>query len=301
MFGGAARWAAVALVSLLVAGCRVDGGGTAGDTQAAQGCVREQRCVRVDFPFRHFVPQGLALAPGNAAYLSGYQWKPQRGRRHCQVVKVDRRSGAVLAASLLPECRHGGGAVLTRHGLWVTGPSRLWLLDPEAIGRRDPVLREWAVDKPITASTLTTTGSGLLMATFAQSAEGHTYGFDFAQLMAPGATTLVDRGEGAGRVAASTVRDSPAWVQGVTHDRRGTWFASSSTYCGALTLPSGRRVALVPGAEGLGFDHKGDLWVVSESSAGPYALAGDRPRTPTLTRIPAAELRTGGEPDCAWD
>ena len=298
MFGGAARCAALLLPVLALTSCRSAG---ALDIQAATGCVAEQRCVRVDFPFSDFVPQGLALGPGHTAYLSGYQWKKERGRRHCQVVKVDRRSGAVLAAGVVRGCRHGGGAVLTRHGLWVTGPSRLWLLDPAAIGHGDALLREWDVAKPITASTLTTAGGRLLIATFAQSRGGRTYGFDIAELLRGDSTTLVASKKGPGLVTASTVRDSPAWVQGVTHDPRGTWFASSSTYCGALTLPSGRRVALVPGAEGLGFDARGDLWVVSESGAGPYALAGNRPDTPTLTRITASALADADAPDCDWD
>ncbi|CUR55140.1 conserved exported hypothetical protein [metagenome] len=284
------------LVSLLAA-CRGDA--QPPTSQAAVGCRQEHRCVWVRFPFRDFVPQGMALGPHDTAYLTGYQWKPRRGHRYCQVVEVDRTSGEVRAQSVLRACRHGGGAVLTGQGLWITGPSRLWLLDPAAIGDTDPLLREWSVEQPIVASTLTANRDGLIMATFSTDEPGRTYRFAFDDLLAGGATMMVAQGQGRGRVVATSVRRSPARVQGVTHHHGELYFASSSSYCGALTLPSGRRVALVPGAEGLGFDAAGDLWVVSESSAGPYRRAGDRPRTPTLTRLDPAELRS--EPACAWD
>jgi hypothetical protein len=270
---------------------------------AAPDCPGPSRCggVWVRCPQPDFVPQGLALGPHGTAYLSGYVWKPHKGHRRCQVVRVDRTTGRVLAHVNLPECRHGGGLTLTRHGLWIAAARRLWLLDPAAIGHGDPVRRSWRVESPITASTVTSTPRGLVLATFAADREGRAYRFGYDHLLAPGATTLVDHGTAPGLVEARSATSSPTWVQGVGFGPGGLWFASSSTFCGALTTPSGRRLAFLPGAEGLDFDAGGNLWVVSESGAAPYQRDGDRPRVPTLSRIDRDALDEDVPPDCAWD
>jgi hypothetical protein len=262
-------------------------------------CSLDQTCggVRVRYPHRNFVPQGLVLGSHGTAYLSGYLW---RFDRQCQVIRIQRRTGKVLAHATLPDCHHGGGVTLSEHGLWVAGVHRLWLLDPAAIGHGHPIRRSWNVPKPITASTLTSTPSGLVIGTFREH-RGHTYRFDYDEVMAADARWLVDHGSAPDRVEATSITRSPAWAQGVSYGPGGLWYVSSSTYCGALTRPSGKRQSTVPGAEGLDFDSRGSLWVVSESGARRFQRKGGRPPVPTLTRITSDVLDRAQAPDCAWD
>ena len=71
-----------------------------------------------------------------------------------RVLREDLRTGRLLAdrprvRGSVPggpevSCRHGGGAALDRHGLWLTESSRLWLLDPGSLD----VLRVWRLEDP---------------------------------------------------------------------------------------------------------------------------------------------------------
>ena len=98
------------------------------------------------------------------AYVGGYRWAPTYGPRPCQIAVVDLRSGRVRtfverfeAPVYGPDptyCRHGGGLERTREGLWVAETERLWLLDPARLGKGDPVLRVWRLDKAVKGSTL---------------------------------------------------------------------------------------------------------------------------------------------------
>ena len=65
-----------------------------------------------------------------------------------------------------------------------------------------------------------------------------------------------------------------------------------------LVTPGGRRIPFLPGAEGLGFDDDGRLWVVSESGSRPYQRMGGRPDVPTLSRFDLSRLVRNVEADC---
>ena len=105
---------------------------------------------------------------------------------------------------------------------------------------------------------------------------------------------------------AGTVRTSSTVrrVQGTTRARGpgvrpGVWSTSSTSSCGMLVTPGGRRLAFVPGAEEVAFDGRGGLWVVSESGARNYQRDG-RPLVPMLSRLDVRQL-VGGQPaTCGW-
>lgn len=314
MTGARGLVAGLLLVAALT-GCRSDAGPGQGDGpgQGASGCVatvlageRGPGCrpVRVRFPNPDFVPQGLAVAGDGTAYVSGYAWEPGHGHRECQVAHVDRRSGAVLAFGTMfrgsgPQefCRHGGGIAVSSHGLWLAGAGRLWLLDPARLGTGDEVLRRWVVDDSIRASTIASDEDELVVGYFHEHRRGWALRFRYADLLAPGAVSMGAEA-GAGDVEPVRSRRVPSHVQGITVSRGRTWLTRSTSYCGELVTPSGRRVPFLPGAEGLAFDEDGRLWVTSESGSRPYQRMGGRPDVPTLTRVDPRRLDRSVEADC---
>ena len=254
---------------------------------------------------RGFVPQGLAVRAGTA-WVSGYdQGRP--GHLFCRVLRLDlrtgeleRQAGRVSAASGATEilCRHGGGLGVDEHGLWLFTSARLWLLDPRTLD----VVRLWALERPVQGSWGALDGRGrIALGRFRADEPGVYRGpprvewFDLGALLSPGVTSI-----GPGEVVER--RAVPSHAQGATWAswgaRPGLWIASSSTRCGVLTAPSGRRLAFVPGAEGIAVvgDH---AWVVSESTARPYARLGDRPIVPSLVRLDLSRAGRWPGADCA--
>lgn len=301
-----------------LAGCRSAEGQSERRSVPPRGCVADVvagergpgcRGVRVRFPNPQFVPQGLALGAGRTAYLSGYDYEPEPGHRECQVVQVARRTGRVLAfADMLwgevpgvgrQFCRHGGGITLTSHGLWVAGATRLWLLDPAALGSADPVRRVWVVDERIRASTIAATDDELVLGFFRERRRGAVLRFDLDAVVASGTTTLVLDEAGAGELAPAHVRHAPSHLQGLTLGPHGLWAARSTSYCGELVSPSRDRIPFVPGAEGIAFDDAGHLWVASESGSRPYQRMGGRPDVPTLARVDPQRLDRR-DPAACW-
>lgn len=314
---GARLLLAVTLLAAGLTGCRAAGGEPQRRVAQHRGCVGRVlaghhapgcRGVRVRFPNPQLVPQGLALGPAHTAYLSGYDYEPQPGHRECQVLRVDRRTGRVLArADMLwgqvpgvgrQFCRHGGGVALSRHGLWVAGAERLWLLDPAALGTGDPVRRVWVVDDRMRASTVAADGDELVLGLFREHRRGMLFRFRYDDLLAGDATSLAPGGEGAGWVTPAHARPAASHVQGLTAGPHGMWLSRSTSYCGELVTPSGDRVPFLPGAEGVAFDGAGGIWVVSESGSRPYQRMGGRPDVPTLTRIDPRRLDRTEPADC---
>lgn len=308
---------ALVVAGLVVSGCRWDSESRAARDAGvecaagvtARGARSSAHCpgVWVRFPDREFVPQGLTMGPGRTAYVSGYRWSEVIGRKYCQVVQVDRRTGRVLAAledvtgrgpgGLEQTCRHGGGAALTRHGLWVAGAGRLWLLDPD-LEADQPVQRVWIVELPVKASVLAAGRRELVTAAFRNRGAGPVFGYRYRDLLVPGVTTLAAAGATAARVTPSRRSRGPSHLQGIAFGPGGLWFTSSHTRCGTLTTPAGRRIAFVPGAEGIDFVSRRRLWVTSESGSGPYQRMGGRPRVPTLVPVLLADLDRAADPDC---
>lgn len=250
------------------------------------------------------VPQGLALAPGHTAYVSGYLHAAP-GNRPCQVLKVDLRTGRVTARlsrieGVVPGgettfCRHGGGIGLNDAGLWVAETRRLWLLDPDAIeSGTNPVLRVWELQAPVRGSALTVTSDRIGLAGFTKFLPGKLRWYAVSRVLASGVTRLATRGAGS-TIGPVARRSTPSLIQGLTTGPGGMWFARSHTRCGELSGPEGA-LEFLPGAEGIAFEGRHHVWVVSESGAMRFQRLGDRPVIPTLTRLDLREL--GESPGC---
>ncbi|KQY63668.1 MULTISPECIES: hypothetical protein [unclassified Nocardioides] len=242
-----------------------------------------------------FVPQGLALR-GRTAYVGGYGWVEKRTDRACQVAKVDLRTGrttgftprieADVYGGRLTFCRHGGGLELTDDGLWLAEAERLWLLDPDRIGRGDPVVRVWRIEPGIKGSTLLIHDGRLGFATYAAEGSGRMTWFALDDVRRPGVDDLRHDARDATDAGVTGRGRVPNRVQGITGDAAGVWHSSSRISCGELHGPGRREVASVPGAEDVQFRGR-DLWVVSEAGAEPWI---DEERVPMLLRLDRATV-----------
>lgn len=78
------------------------------------------------------------------------------------------------------------------------------------------------------------------------------------------------------------------------------YLTRSNLSCGELVTPYGRRVAFVPGAEGIQFSSLGRrLWTVSESGAWPYAISR-KPLTPAVSSFEWPRLFRGLRAGCGF-
>jgi hypothetical protein len=246
-----------------------------------------------------FVPQALEVR-GRVAFVGGYRWAPTYGPRPCQVAVVDLRSGRVRAFVDRFEapvygpdptyCRHGGGMERTREGLWVAETERLWLLDPAMLGKGDPVLRVWRLDKAVKGSTLAIARGRMVFGGYRSDGPGRLTEFRVSDVLADGVDHLVVRDAGPGDATAVRRGAGRARLQGITFGPGGLWFSSSSTRCGELEGPD-VTVPFVPGAEDGELVGR-DLWTVSESGAKPY-LDADEPVVPMLLRLDRRAVLAG--------
>ncbi len=92
----------------------------------------------------------------------------------------------------------------------------------------------------------------------------------------------------------------PTYVQGATMANGRLFVARSNLACGELVTPTGRRIALIPGAEGIQF-RSGNrrLWAVSESGAPPYARSR-KPLTPGAASFGWGRLIHGTPSKCRF-
>ena len=264
---------------------------------------------------RWFVPQGLVIE-GDSVWVSGYRWHRGFGERACRLLHVSLRTGRLLGATDRIEapvygprptfCRHGGALSRDRHGLWIVESNRLWLVDPARVGHADQVLRVWRLGPGVRGSVLVDgSGSELGIGSWRDAGPGRMRWFRYRDVLAAGVGDLVVGGR-TGPTRARPVRTSTTIrrVQGVARGRGrgvtpGLWSTSSTSTCGMLVTPGGRRLAFVPGAEEVAFDARGRLWVVSESGARNYQRDG-RPLVPMLSRVDVRQLAAGSDADCGW-
>ncbi len=262
---------------------------------------------------RWLVPQGLAL-DGETAWVSGYRWHRELGRRPCRLLHVSLRTGRLLASTdrIAAEvygpyetfCRHGGALSLDRHGLWVVESDRLWLVDPHRVGHPDQVRRVWRLETPVRGSVLVDgSRTQLGIGTWRDDRRGRMSWFRYRDLLEPGVSAL---GSARGAHRAGQVRTSTTVrrVQGTARGRgagvaRGVWSTASTTTCGMLVDPGGRRIAFAPGAEDVEFDGRGRVWAVLESGARPYQRVG-RPLVPMLAQFDVGQLVRGQRSRCSW-
>ena len=261
---------------------------------------------------RWFVPQGIAL-DGRTAWVSGYRWRKGYGNRPCRLLHVDLRTGRLLGDQprldgAVPDgppvfCHHGGGLALNEHGLWVAETRRLWLVDPSRVGERDAVRRVWRLDHPVSGGLLVTGRDGRFgLGDFDLDRDSGMHWFRYADLLAPGVTSLSARPAGPSRVPALRRSVSPRYAQGGAVDpdgRRAAYLTTSLSTCGMLLTPDGRRLGFGPGAEGIAFDGRGGLWAVLESGARSYQAQG-RPLVPMLVRFDLEQLLAGEDETCSW-
>jgi hypothetical protein len=283
-----------------------------GELDAFPGSDAVCRALWLPRADRWFVPQGIALA-GRTAWVSGYRWREGYGNRPCRLLHVDLRTGRPLgdqprldgavAGGPPVFCHHGGGLAMDEHGLWVAETRRLWLVDPARAGRRDAVQRVWRLDRPVSGGLLVTGRNGRFgLGDFSLTRDSGMHWFTFADLLAPGVTTLSADPAGPSRVPALRRSVAPRYAQGGAVDPDGprtAYLTTSLSTCGLLLTPDGRRLALGPGAEGIAFDGHGGLWAVLESGARSYQEQG-RPLVPMLVRYDVERLLDQPEATCDW-
>jgi len=130
---------------------------------------------------------------------------------------------------------------------------------------------------------------------------GRIYWFSLKRLLRPGVLDLARRHDGRRQLGAIASTRIPRLVQGATLDASGRLYLSRSTLaCGELVTPHGRRVAFIPGAEGIQFAANGKrLWTVSESGARPYAISR-KPLTPAVASFEWPRLYHGKRAACGF-
>lgn len=248
-----------------------------------------------------FVPQGLEL-DGRTAYVVGHR-AGEVGTKLCQVAVLDLPSGrtraftgALDARDGSQACRHGGGAALTDAGLWVIQTSRLWLLDPDRIGRADQVRRVWSLGEGVRGSTLAAHDGQLVVGGYRPRGPGKARWYGEESVLAPGVTSLVETPARAGQVTMTRATRVPPRLQGLAFTPEGVpWQVASGISCGLLH-PAGRPRDFVPGAEDLVVTRR-SVWTVSEASASPYRDPGGA-LVPRLLRLDRAALEASGPATC---
>lgn len=250
-----------------------------------------------------FVPQGLEL-DRSTAYVVGHR-AAAVGQKLCQVAVVDLPSGRTTAFTGeldardgSPSCRHGGGAALTEAGLWVIQTGRLWLLDPERIGRSDQVRRTWELADEVRGSTMAAHDGQLVIAGYRPLGPGKARWYAEASVLADGVTDLVESSTGAGQVAMTRSTRVPPRLQGLAFTPSGAaWHVASRISCG-LIHPGGRPRDFVPGAEDFVVT-RDSIWVVSEASAAPYRDPGGA-LVPRLLRLDRDGVLDSGPAGCEF-
>lgn len=243
-------------------------------------------------PRRYLVPQGLAIA-GRTAWISGFRYRKGYGQRPCQLVRVDIVTGKRLAfhdaifgrVGERPRtyCRHGGGITQTGRYLWLVEKNRLWLVDPSQGGTVLDAKRVWRITPPVRGSAIVANSERIGLVPFVKRGVARIHWFAFKHLLKPGVFDLGVTHEGTRQLGPARSTRIPRFVQGATLDSSGRLYLSRSNLsCGELVTPHGRRVAFVPGAEGIQFSSGGRrLWAVSESGARPY-VTSRKPLTPAV-------------------
>jgi hypothetical protein len=269
------------------------------------------RGVWLPKPRRLLVPQGIALA-GGAAWISGYRYRKGFGQRPCRLMRVDLETGRRLSyhravygrVGQRPRtyCRHGGGLVQRGRWLWLAEASKLWLVAPSSGGRDLEAQRVWRIEKPVRGSTIVMTKVAIGLVPFQKTGVARVHWFSIKKLKRRGVLDLAVRSQGRHQLGAFRTTRIPRLVQGATLDPQGRlWLARSNLACGELVTPGGRRLAFVPGAEGIQFGRKSRrIWTVSESGSQPYATRLDKPFTPGIVSFEWPRLIHGKPAGCGF-
>jgi len=260
-------------------------------------------------PRRYFVPQGLAFAAGNTAWISGFRHRDGYGQRPCRLLRVDLTTGrrVELRRAIYGRvgkrprtyCRHGGGILARGGSLWVAEKNKLWLVDPKKPGSVLNARRVWRLRSPIRGSAVVANGNRIGLVPFQTRGPAYIHWFGIKRLMRPGVLDLAVRRKGRKQLGAAARTRIPTYVQGATMSAGRLFVARSNLACGEVVTPTGRRIALVPGAEGIQFRAGDRLWAVSESGAPPYARSR-KPLTPAVASFGWKRLVGGKASKCRF-
>ncbi len=266
--------------------------------------------IWLPLPRRYFVPQGIAVTGGNTAWISGYRHRKGYGQRPCQLMRVGLTTGRRVdfARSIWGRvgqrprtyCRHGGG-VLERKGLlWVVEKNKLWLVNPKQSHSWFNARRVWRLESPVRGSAVVASKSWIGLVPFQTRGPAYVHWFNIKRLTRPGVLDLARRSQGRKQLGAVHRTRIPTYVQGATIAGGRLFLARSNLSCGELVTPMRRRIALVPGAEGIQF-HSGNrrLWAVSESGAFPY-VRSRKPLTPGASKFGWGRLIDGTPSKCRF-
>ena len=262
-------------------------------------------------PRKKFVPQGLAVA-GTTAWLAGYRYARGYGSRPCTLMNLDLRTGGLRAYRVqlvgavgdrgTTYCRHGGGVVAWGKYLWIVEKNKLWLVDPMNVsGHTLRATRVWRIQAPVRGSAVLLTPQRIGLVPFQKTGRPEIHWFDLAALRRRKVLELGVRGDGGNRLGAAARTPVPTLVQGATiGPDGGIYLARSNLSCGELVTPSRRRIAFMPGAEGISFSPGGTrLWVSSESGAIPY-VHSRKPLTPAVSSYEWPGLLRGRASTCRF-
>jgi len=261
-------------------------------------------------PRRYFVPQGFAITGANTAWISGFRHRKGYGKRPCQLLRVGLTTGRRVdfhrsiwgRVGQRPRtyCRHGGG-ILERNGLlWIVEKNKLWLVNPKQRTSWLDARRVWRLRSPVRGSAVVTNGPSIGLVPFQTRGPAHVHWFNIKRLMRPGVLDLAVRRQGRKQLGVVTRTRIPTYVQGATMANGRLFVARSNLACGELVTPTGRRIALVPGAEGIQFGPRNSrLWAVSESGAPPYARSR-KPLTPAVSKFGWGRLISGSPSKCRF-
>ncbi|HET7351365.1 MAG TPA: hypothetical protein VFJ28_10545 [Marmoricola sp.] len=241
-------------------------------------------------PRKRFVPQGLAVA-GSTAWMTGFLYSEGYGERPCRLLRIDVRTGRQLSRQGIvgrvgtrpaTYCRHGGGVLKRGKWLWIVEKNRLWRVDSTIRSRTIRATRVWRLESPVRGSTVVATSKLLGIVPFQESGRPRIHWFPFRALHREGVLELARRDKGRKQLGAAVRTRIPTHVQGATLDSEGDlYLARSNLKCGELVTPR-RRIAIVPGAEGIDLTSR-RLWVASESGSRPYAEGTRKPLTAGVT------------------
>jgi hypothetical protein len=242
-----------------------------------------------------FVPQSISVDP-DYVWVSGYDGRSDVDGRVCWIYQLERPSlRAVTVVKGLSghlrdgttiTCHHAGGIAADGPRLWVMDTTNLFLLRRSAFGTKDQVRRVWRLGGEVRGSTGTVhPGKGLALGRFTIRGGSRIDWYDVDKILASSSETLTESNtvsapNGLQGIAVGALRRGGAW---------GTWKTVTGRSCAVLSGPSSRRIPVNPGVEGLAFDEKGGVWMLSESSVAHYYDPGD-PVLPQVMRYSKARL-----------
>jgi hypothetical protein len=242
-------------------------------------------------------PQGLAFA-GGSLFVSGYRSSGMwQSRGPCRVFRVDPETGRETGHfDVPPPCGHAGGLAYAGGGsLFVADTHTLFEVDldqafgDQASGGAGAKFRVFRLGAGLKGAFAVSGSGAVWLGGYQEDRPAKAYKFATATIesLPDGAILSAE--------AASAVAPIPTFAQGGAPDAAGAlWIARSDIGWGFLDRIDHitgrlRQRFAAPGAiEGIAFDPRGRLWVVSEAGARHLPLR--YPFFPVIFRLDPARL-----------